>query len=94
MRTLSAITLSVAVTVGTLVGVATPANAHPNREDCYATNENAPDGGFNCQLGPYQSVNEALAVGRGYEASGHINSFWTKVPLPGMVFLIISVKPH
>jgi hypothetical protein len=94
MRTLSAITLSVAVTVGTLMGVATPAYAHPNREDCYDTNENRPDGGFNCQLGPYQSVNEALAVGRGWEASGHISSYWTKVPLPGMVFLIMSVKPH
>jgi hypothetical protein len=94
MRTISAITLSVAVTVGTLMGVATPAHAHPNREDCYDTNETAPDGGFNCQLGPYKSVNEALAVGRGYEASGHIRSYWTKVPIPGMVFLIMSVKPH
>lgn len=94
MRTLSAITLSTAVTAGTLIGGATPAYAHPNREDCYDTNENAPDGGFNCQLGPYQSINEALAVGRGYEAGGHIRSYWTEVPLPGMVFLIMSVKPH
>lgn len=93
MRRISTISLPAAVAIGILVGMATPAYAHPDREDCHSTHE-LPGGRFNCQLGPYESVNEALAVGRGWEASGHVQSYWTKVPLPGMVFLIMTVRPH